>query len=210
MCSAATLNENSKHQMPPRKQPNPPFPRTVLVDTREQLPLVFDGITPDLETECGQWRAPYLFADVTADKDHGGGAWQVTTERIGLTSGDYSLDGYATAVAVERKSINDLFHTLSQGRARFIRELERLNEMTFAAVVVEREWSEIFRNPPKHSRMSVRSVYRSVLAWQQRFPRVHWWMTPGRDFAEVTTLRILERFLKEQAENSFRLPLTQR
>ncbi len=188
----------------PRKQPNPEFPRTILVDSREQIPFIFDGITEDDETPDGQWRAPYLFTEVPADKDLGGGVWRVTTERIGLASGDYSLDGYATSVAVERKSINDLYHTLSQGRDRFIRELERLNEMAFAAVVVEREWTDIFRAPPKHSRMSPKTVYRSVLAWQQRFPRVHWLFCPGRDFAEVTTFRILERFVKEQAENSFR------
>jgi ERCC4-type nuclease len=190
----------------PRKQPNPEFPVTVLCDTREQLPFVFDGITADLETPDGQWRTPYAFADVPADQEHGGGAWRVRTERVGLASGDYSLDGYATAVAVERKSINDLFHTLGQGRVRFLRELERLSEYTFAAVVVEREWSDIFLRPPAHSRLSPKSVYRSVLAWQQRFTRVHWVMCPSRDFAEVTTFRILERFVKEQQENSFRKP----
>lgn len=189
----------------PKPSPNPEFPRTVLIDTREQLPLVFADIAPSGdETECGQWRVPYLFTEVPADAQAGGGVWRVKTERITLASGDYSLDGYATAVAVERKSKADLFHTISQGRARFLRELERLNEMTFAAVVVEREWSDVFANPPKHSRMSPRSVYRSVLAWQQRFPRVHWIMCPSREFAEVTTFRVLERFVKEQAENSFR------
>lgn len=188
-----------------RKQQNPEFPRTILVDTREQLPLVFSNIAPaGDETEDGQWRTPYLFDQVPADVQLGGGVWKVKTERMTLASGDYSLDGYATAVAVERKSKADLFHTISQGRDRFIRELERLNEMTFAAVVVEAEWSEIMSDPPAHSRLSPRTIWRSVLAWQQRFPRVHWLMCPDRGFAEVATFRVLERFVKEQAENSFR------
>jgi len=170
----------------PRPAPDPEFPRAVLVDSREQLVYPFDAIP--------------------ADEQFGGGFWRVRTERVALPSGDYSLDGYATAVAVERKSLADLFHTIGQDRDRFVRELERLADMTFAAVVVEAEWSEILGRPPAHSRLSPRTVYRSVLAWQQRFPRVHWWLCPDRDFAEVTTFRILERFLKEQAENSFRKP----
>lgn len=168
------------------KPPDPEFPRTVLIDTREQ--------------------APYPFDTIPADREHGGGFWRVRTERLALPSGDYSLDGYAAAVAVERKSLADLYGTVGQGRDRFIRELERLNEMTFAAVVVEAEWSEVLGDPPPFTRLSPRTVYRSVLAWQQRFPRVHWWTCPGRDMAEVTTFRILERFVKEQQENSFRKP----
>jgi ERCC4-type nuclease len=167
---------------------------------------VFAGITPDLETEDGAWRSPYLFDAVPADVGAGGGVWRVRTERLTLASGDYSLDGYASQVAVERKSLADLFGTLGQGRERFVRELERLDQMSFAAVVVEREWSDIFTDPPRHSRLAPRTVYRSVLAWQQRFPRVHWWMCAGREMAEVTTFRILERFLKELADKNFRKP----
>lgn len=191
----------------PRRDQNPTFPRTILIDTREQLPLVFANLNATCdETEDGTWRAPYLFAEVPADAQFGGGIWQVRTERLTLPSGDYSLDGYADAVSVERKSKADLFGTLGQGRDRFIRELERLNEMTFAAVVVECEWSEILNDPPPFTGLEPKTIFRSVLAWQQRYPRIAWWFCPGREFAEVTTFRILERFVKEQAENSFRKP----
>jgi hypothetical protein len=39
-----------------------------------------------------------------------------------------------------------------------------------------------------------------VIAWQQRYPRVHWWLCPGRAFAEVTTYRILERYWRDTVE----------
>jgi hypothetical protein len=45
-----------------------------------------------------------------------------------------------------------------------------------------------------------------VLAWQQRFTRVHWHFLPGSRVRRGATLRIFERWLKEQAENSFRKP----
>lgn len=159
--------------------PNPAFPNVILIDSREQKPYSFDGIT--------------------ADAEHGGGTWQVRTEVRGIQSGDYSLDGYADRVAVERKSVSDLYGTVGKGRNRFVRELERLAAMEFAAVVIEGDWTEILHRPPPRSKLSPRTVYRSVLAWQQRYPRVHWWACPSRAFAEVTTFRVFERFLKEQA-----------
>jgi ERCC4-type nuclease len=170
----------------PRKPHDPPFPAVVLCDNAEQR--------------------PYTFAGITCDATAGTGCWQVTTERVNLDTADYTLDGYASRVGVERKSLADLFGTVGQGRDRFTRELERLAEYTFAAVVVEAEWSAVVNDPPPHSRLDPKTVYRSVLAWQQRFPVVHWWFCPGREFAEVTTLRILERYLKEQADRNFRKP----
>lgn len=150
------------------------FPAAVLIDTREQR--------------------PYAFAGLTADAHQGGGPLVVETRPATLPSGDYSLDGFADRVAVERKSKADLFGTLGRGRERFERELARLAGMEFAAVVVEAEWSEVFDDPPARSGLAPKCVYRSVLAWQQRFPLVHWLFVPGRDFAEVTTFRVLQRF----------------
>lgn len=154
------------------------FARTVLVDNREQQ--------------------PYAFVGLVADKRQGGGPLLVPTRTVCLDTGDYSLDGYGDRVSVERKSLNDLFHTLSQGRERFERELVRLSEMQVAAVVVEAEWSTIFNDPPRFSHLEPKTVFRSVLAWCQRFPRVHWYTVPDRAFGEAVTLRILERFLRER------------
>lgn len=134
------------------------------------------------------------------DKGAGSGIWQVLTKTTGLASGDYSLFGFADRIAVERKSLADLYSTVGQGRERFERELIRLADMEFSAVVVEAEWSAVINDPPRHSELTAKSIYRSVLAWQQRYPRCHWWFVPGREMGELTTFRILERFWKEQAE----------
>lgn len=160
------------------------FPGTILIDTREQQ--------------------PYTFAGFRADKRDGGGPLVVDTETVGLSSGDYSLAGYADRIAVERKSLNDLFGTLSQGRDRFERELTRLDAMPFAAVVVEADWLTIFTAPPQFSQLEPKTVFRSVLAWCQRFPRVHWFNVPDRAFGEAITLRILQRFLKDRGKETKR------
>jgi hypothetical protein len=41
-------------------------------------------------------------------------------------------------------------------------------------------------------------VFRSILAWTVRFPTIHWIPAGPRRLAEVTTFRLLERFLKEE------------
>jgi DNA excision repair protein ERCC-4 len=135
---------------------------------------------------------------MTADERDGGGPLIVSTVRATLASGDYSLDGYADRVAVERKSLADLYGTLGGGRERFERELRRLNEMDYAAVVIEADWSTIINHPPRRSRLTPKSVFRSVVAWQQRWPYVHWWAMPGRDYAEQAAFRILERFWRNR------------
>jgi len=61
-----------------------------------------------------------------------------------LPAGDYSLAGYETRVAVERKSMDDFVSTVIRGRDRFARELERLREYEYACVVVEGDLSGVF------------------------------------------------------------------
>lgn len=153
-----------------------PTPYTIVIDTREQLPLAF--ATPI------RW----------AHEKH---PMAVATVRACLPSGDYSLLGYETQVAVERKSIFDLFSTLGQGRRRFICELERLAAYRFAAVVVEAEWSTILQSPPPHSRLNPKTVFMSVVAWQMRYPRVAWWFVAGRAMGEVVVARLLDRWYRE-------------
>jgi ERCC4-type nuclease len=153
------------------------FPAVILIDSREQMPFRFTGLRADAKE--GRWPLA------------------VTTRTETLPTGDYSLEGMADRVAVERKSLADLFATLGQDRERFERELVRLAAMQFAAVVVEADWTKILKHPPDFSRLNPKTIFRSVIAWQQRYPRVHWWTCPDRRFAEVVTLRILDRFLKD-------------
>ena len=153
------------------------FPGTIVIDTREQR--------------------PYTFAGIRADKSEGDGMLTVVTRRGTLASGDYSLDGHTARVAVERKSKTDLWGTLGKGRARFVRELERLNEMDAALVLVEDQLSDVLGKPPAYSRQNPKAIYRTILAFWVRFPRVSWAFVPGREFAESTAFRYLQRYLIE-------------
>jgi DNA excision repair protein ERCC-4 len=158
------------------------FPRTVLVDSREQLPFPFVGLR--------------------ADARQGRKLLIIPTEVRGLASGDYSLDGYENRIAVERKSMVDLFQSVTRERERFERELERLNEFQSAYVVLECEWGDILNNPPPDSGVLPKTIHRSIMAFTQRYPRVHWWPNPGRAIAEITTFRLLEMFLRKNPPES--------
>ncbi len=169
--------------MPPRcRKPSPDEPLAtpfvVVIDSREQ--------------------APYAFTGLRADAKDGGRPLCVQTTVAGLRQGDYSLVGFETHIAVERKSKADLFSTLGQGRERFVAELERLTgNCGRAAVVVEASWADVLAGH-EHSDLNPKTIHRSVIAWQQRYPSVHWWFMDDRRLAEITTFRILERFWREK------------
>lgn len=85
-----------------------PKPRPyVLIDSREQRPLRFP---PDLGVDCGGATLP---------------------------AGDYSVRGFTSLIALERKSVGDLVSTLTQGRERFENELDMLAEYRWRAILVE-------------------------------------------------------------------------
>ena len=62
--------------------------------------------------------------------------WAVTVRRA-LPAGDYSVEGWETSVAVERKTIEDFVHSVIRDRDRFKKELTKLSEYPHACVVVE-------------------------------------------------------------------------
>jgi len=147
----------------------------VIVDTREQNPYTFEDISPPPDIVTG-----------------------------GLKTGDYSIEGYESRIAVERKSLVDLYGSVGNGRKRFEKEMERMFDLEFAAVVCEADWFTVLRNPPSRSKMNPKSVYATILAWMQRY-RVHWLMCPNRSFAEKTTYRMLERWYWDEQSGEYHL-----
>jgi len=64
--------------------------------------------------------------------------WFSRIERRKLPAGDYSIGGLEDRVAVERKSLQDLFNCCSpyHSREAFVRACERLSKLDFAALVI--------------------------------------------------------------------------
>lgn len=150
----------------------PACPFTIVVDTREQNYYTFENIRPKSSPNSP---AP-----------------KIQTVRLCLSIGDYSLFGFP-GIAIERKSKEDLYGSVAR-RKNFIHRLERMNELTYAAVVVEAEFFDCIAMPPPHSKLHPRSLSGTLIAWRQRYRNVDWYFMPGREAAERATFRILERF----------------
>ena len=121
--------------------------------------------------------------------------YPVEVVRAGLKSGDYSLAGHEHRIALERKSLMDLVGSLSTGRARFEREMERLSALEFAAVLVEAGPRDIIQHNYR-SAMNPASVMQSMFAWTVRY-RVPFLLCGTRRHAEYTAHGLLSKFLRE-------------
>lgn len=167
-----------------------PCPFAILADNREWYPYHFD-------------RLAGVF-----------GYSEVRVERCYLPTGDYSiafsslqfgLDRWSMEgrFAIERKSLEDLYGTLGQNRQRFEAEVQRMNELDFAAIVIEAETRELWRpaefRSQWRSRLWPKAVEGTLVSWSIRYPRVHWWTVGSRAAGEVRVFGACKKFWKQAA-----------
>jgi DNA excision repair protein ERCC-4 len=86
-----------------------------------------------------------------------------------LTEGDYSVAGLTDRISIERKSLPDLVSSLTQGRARFERELARARPYHFFAVVVEATAGDILAGKFGLSKANPASICESIAAFSVRY-----------------------------------------
>jgi ERCC4 domain len=135
---------------------------TIAVDTRE--------------------RYPYRFSEQGAE-----------TVRAAVPAGDYAIqrtDGTVLA-AVERKSLDNLAATLSDGSLAF--QLQRLSELPLAAVVVEGRYSALY----KLEHVNGSWLADQLARLEVRYPEVHLVFADSRRFAEEWTYRFLTTALAD-------------
>jgi ERCC4 domain len=140
---------------------------TILVDTRE--------------------RYPYRFAQQAAE-----------TVRATVPAGDYAIhapDGSLLA-AVERKSLENLAATLSDGTLAF--QLQRLAELPLAAIVVEARYSALY----KLEHVNGSWLADQLARLEVRYPEVHLVFADSRRFAEEWTYRFLTTALADLPDAS--------
>lgn len=157
------------------------LPFTIAISSAEQAPWTFQSIPGDVKEKCK--------------------FWMVLRSRMYLKTGDYTILGMQDRIAIERKSAADLWSTLTGSKSNktrrqvFERELARLQDMERAYIVVESDWPSMFDDPPTGA--LPKTIYRSYLAYMNRFPGVHWVFCHGRRIAELTAFRILKRFYED-------------
>lgn len=100
-------------------------------------------------------RKPYRFLEFGA-----------TTETVKLETGDYTLDGFEDVFVIERKSLPDLMQTMTRGRNRFQRELDRAEAMSTFEVVIEASRDTIEAGDYR-SNMHPNAALGSIRAWSE-------------------------------------------
>jgi ERCC4-type nuclease len=162
-------------------------PFTILVDDREQLPWRFGGIASSVGTS--------------------GAPIAVKTVRRRLDTGDYSLLNHEAEIAIERKSLDDIYTTLGQGRDRFENEHERMAAIVaaggYACVLIESTVEEAVCRPPIWSRLNPNSVIGTWHAWEMRY-RVPWVWCGDRRMAELICYGKLDMWWRQNVRGSLR------
>jgi len=137
----------------------------IIVDTREQKPFLFKA-----------------YPDIKINFDT-------------LKTGDYSLLNHETRFCIERKSLPDLFQTLSRGRKRFKAEFLRMQEMAGACLVIEADsFYDIFKfsQNNRYSKMNPKSIWHTLLAWGICYKIPVYFIGIKRDVAEKNIYNILK------------------
>jgi len=86
---------------------------------------------------------PVVVIDTREQQPYVFDAARVVSVRRALPVADYSLEGYESSVAVERKSLEDFIGTVIRARGRFEVELGALREFERRCVVVEASLEDI-------------------------------------------------------------------
>ena len=123
------------------------------------------------------------------------------TIRAHLKTGDYSIKGLENQITVERKTLVDLFGSTGNGRKRLEAEFQRMNELDYAALVVESSLAGIFTNPPSRSKMLPKAVFRTLISWSIKY-NVHVWSAWNREAGERITYLLLKKFYDDYIKKS--------
>jgi ERCC4-type nuclease len=82
----------------------------------------------------------------------------VVLERETLHEGDYTTRRLLGIAVVERKSVSDFASTITHGRDRFDREVERLKPYRFKCIAVEGDLHEVYRTSLVHPHSVLGSI----------------------------------------------------
>lgn len=123
--------------------------------------------------------------------------------RSALKTGDYSLIGLETTIAIERKSPNDFIGCITASRERFENELSRADSLERFWVVIESTLTSIEKGLYR-SRVNPESVLGTLAAWSNRH-KVSFVFADNRQTGQKMTERLLKHawleHLKKQAAN---------
>jgi len=122
---------------------------------------------------------------------------ELVIERRTLPAADYAaIVGEAVVAAIERKTLENLATSLSDGSLAF--QLQRLAELPRAAIVVEGDYPDLFRTQPGHGSWLADMLGRLAV----RYPEVPVVFAGSRKFAGKWAYRFLGAAVADHTESS--------
>ena len=152
---------------------------------------------PGARIPRGRWAGVLTIAIDTREKY----GWkfadrELVIERRALPAGDYAaIKGGAVVAAIERKTLENLATSLSDGSLAF--QLQRLAELPRAAIVVEGDYPDLFRTQPGRGSWLADMLGRLAV----RYPEVPVVFAGSRKFAEEWAYRFLGAAVADHTES---------
>lgn len=86
-----------------------------------------------------------------------------------LDFGDYSIVGMENMISIERKMQDDFYGTITNGRERFKKELNRMQEAEFKGLLIECEECQLMTPELSYSNIKINSIYGSIISFEIRY-----------------------------------------
>lgn len=121
--------------------------------------------------------------------------FDVDVERRHLDTGDYTIKGYESQFAVERKAQNDFVHCVGPDHKRFRNQVKRADIFDYPmAVVVEAPWW-YFDGGHYYQNVHVNAIRGTVKSWKQF--NIEWHFEDNRSAGERKTYELLSSWVKK-------------
>lgn len=121
----------------------------------------------------------------------------VKVETAKLDTGDYSLKGYEDRITIERKSKVDLIQSVTHSRVRFEKEMQRLEKIEYACVVIECNLKDLWIRPPHMPRVNMMSVVNTACQWSAKY-KVPFFFCSDRVHARHFAINYFQGFIKKE------------
>lgn len=113
-----------------------------------------------------------------------------------LAVGDYSILGYEQKFSIERKELNDLIGSLTQGRRRFKALLTRAAKLDYFALVIEGSFYDI-QNRNYRSKAHPSSILSTIFMWSVEFG-IPIFFVDSRNGGAFAVIKLAEAFLRHK------------
>jgi len=120
-------------------------------------------------------------------------------QKKALKHGDYSIKGFESKIAFERKQMSDLYSYIGKERKRTVIKLEQLRELDFAALIVEVSYEDLEIPYSYSSRITPEMIRQFMVSVNVRYG-IHTYCTRDRRQMEMYLLDRATKYFKIQRE----------